>query len=104
MLLIYEGILTVPQYETLKALADRRIEILTEFIGRAESGGEVMQLRALVLRYEEALRKIADLAEDAQKTHYLHLQKGISDERPCISAWGLEKILNVALRALESGQ
>jgi hypothetical protein len=92
------------RFETIKALSEQRLEIVKEFTKRAESDGEVMQLRALLLRRDEAMRKIADLAEDIKKTHDSHLQQGTADEKHCVAAWGLEKILTVALRELASGE
>jgi hypothetical protein len=92
------------RFETMKALSEQRIKLIKEFTERAESKGEVMQLQALVLRRDEALRKIAELAEDIQETHNSHLQQGTADERHCVAAWGLKRILSVASRELESGE
>jgi hypothetical protein len=88
------------RFETIKALSEQRIKLIKEFTEQAESNGEFMQLQALVLRRNEALRKIADLAEDIKKTHDSHLQQGTADEEHCVAAWGLERILNVARREL----
>jgi hypothetical protein len=92
------------RFETIKALSEQRIKLIKEFTEGAESKGEVMQLWALVLRRDEALRKIAELAEDIKKTHNNHVQKGTADERHCVAAWGLKRILSVARRELESGE
>jgi hypothetical protein len=92
------------RFETMKALSEQRIKLIKEFTERAESEGEVMQLQALVLRRDEALRKIAELAEDIQETHNSHVQQGTADERHCVAAWGLERIFSVARRELESGE
>jgi hypothetical protein len=92
------------RFETIKALSEQRIKLIKEFTEQAESKGDVMQLQALVMRRDEALRKIADLAEDIKKTHDNHLQQGTADEKHCVAAWGLEKILSVARRELERGE
>jgi hypothetical protein len=65
---------------------------------------EVERLQALLMAKEKALRKIADLAEDVKKDHENRIEKGEINEGNCVAVWGLEKILSVALRELESGE